>query len=65
MGEELVLFVEVEVFGEDGDELGDLFDGVFGVLGDFASLEAEHEHAVEGVEAGLDFAGDVFAGFGA
>ena len=65
VGEELVLFVEVVVFGEDGDELGYLFYGVFGVLGDFASLEAEHEHAVEGVEAGFDFAGYVFAGLGA
>ena len=61
MREELVGLVEMEITGEQTYECSDLVDGALGVLTDFLALETQHQHAVEGIEAGFYLSGLILA----
>lgn len=51
--------------GEEGEEAGYLGDSGLGVGGDFLTLQPQHQGAVKGYEASLEFGFAVVAGFGA
>lgn len=62
--EEALFVVETEISRKHGDEFGDGLDGFDGIGIDFTRGEAQHEHAVKSVKAGLYLAFFIVACFG-